>query len=447
MDKISRQVFWPLMSPLLQQLNRPTLPRDTSHCILQENDKIGEFRVTKPLGQGRFSRVWAASDNVRFSGGATVERDFAIKIYRTGQTNSDYFSNEIYILNKLAHIYDTKEWPQNIVAYYGTFVHVALDNAKKPCMYPCIVFERVGNSLSGLLKYCLRKYERALPIDVVKKIMRETMTGLSHLHAAGIIHTDIKPSNLLLSENIEDICISNREFYVVIADLGSSTVASDDLSDLFSKRPGTTNYMAPELMIDSIEPYNTAIDIWSACAMCYELITGDLLFDVYAECDITYGEDVDCEALEGLVSDCSDEPSDHICIVCEGECTCSDNPSNDVQSISISEDENSSGSEGDIDYTKLYYRMFMLMVKVLGYPPGEFAQDARQYFNRRDRLKNHPNIEPSCISDLLGSHMEMDYGECCAIEAYITAGLQYMPNARFTANDAANHAWTKLCEK
>lgn len=484
-----------LSRQLTNNRSRPAL-RNSSHCRLEKDDFVGNYQVSDVLGTGRFAKVWSARRQ---------NSNVAIKIYRVGGGNRRYYENEVKILNHLLEFSVTNQFsPPNIVGYLGTFAHVAVGHDKIPRIHPCILFSQEGDSLSKLLKFCKKQYDNGIPINVVKKIIKEVLTGLAYLHQCNIIHTDIKPANILMNKRVEDL-ENEEDLTISIADLGSSTFTDD----IFDTHVGTTEYIAPEIIIES--SYSTPMDIWATFVMCYRLITTDYLFDVYGECCITYGEDVDAEALDGLVSfpEASMEHSNCECSVDSGnntvgtvgitynewlqtqkideevlknhaqfvkermmdketesydythDCTHdhphSENsvwiglkppPKPDISTAMVVSDEsdssNSSGSEDSSNWEKVNYRHLLLIAKVIGYPPSEFTRNARTYYNRRDRLKNNPDVSPITISELLYSNYNMTKEDCQNIEDFLLCGLKYLPESRVSAQEALNHPWLNL---
>ena len=387
---------------LVDRQIKTTTSTTSSHCKFACGDVIGNFEIEKQLGKGRFSTVWLCKNN---------KSQVAIKVYRIGRDNLRFYENEVKLLSRI-HEYskDTQTIPQHIVSYLGTFAHIDISANQTPYIHPCVIFGVGHNSLSDLIKYCSDEYENGIPTHVVKKIMRELFTALAYLHQCGIIHADVKPGNILLDKHVEDI--TGENFSIMLADLGSSTTADN----IFSRAIGTTNYLAPELIID-LPSFSYPIDIWSSFTMCFELITMDLLFDVYAECGITYGEDVDCEAIDGLESAMYDGATDG--------------------SLSDSSDD----GEDEIDEFLIYYRHLLLIAKVLGYPPKIFTENARSYYNRHDRLLNNPDVQPVSLCDLIQSNYDLERQECIDIEKFLLAGLQYLPENRVTAAEALKLPW------
>lgn len=400
----------------------PREDHKTSHCQFYKKTLPNGYIVNKPVGKGRLATVWDAAQNVVYGGSASSSSNatqVAIKVFRCEKDNYEnirYYTNEVKILQKLF-----RNGPIPFVAKYdGTFAHVEMKD-DTPWVHPCIVFELLGDSLSKLIKYCVKNHEGGLPMPIVKKLMSQLLQAVAHIHAAGIIHTDIKPSNILLNGPVTESLAA--DISIKLADFGSSTIDGE----LFTSSPGTTGYIAPELIID--ETYNLPIDIWSAFTVCYEMITGNLLFDVYDECKIQYGEDVDGEAMEGLVltSNKSDEPMDDV-----KHCNLSSNISDS--------DSGSSGDEGSIDEEKIHYRYLLLIAKVIGYPSRHFTAKARKYYNRKDKLLYNPDVTPISISDLLMLNCsEMDKSVAIGIEEFLLEGLKYNPDERITAQSAITH--------
>ena len=88
-----------------------------------------------------------------------------------------------------------------------------------------------------------------LPIVDVKRIIKETLNGLVHMHELNIVHRDLKPENILLKDGIVKIC-----------DLGSSK-EMDNVNHMNTPYVVSRYYRSPELILGT-NYYGPSIDIW-----------------------------------------------------------------------------------------------------------------------------------------------------------------------------------------
>lgn len=98
----------------------------------------------------------------------------------------------------------------------------------------------------------------------IQSIARQILVTLRFLHSKKIIHSDLKPENVLI-RNVEEGTIK-------VIDLGSSCFVTDFLGSYVQSR----SYRAPEVILGV--DYNTKIDLWSLGCMLCELFTGSVLF-------------------------------------------------------------------------------------------------------------------------------------------------------------------------
>jgi serine/threonine protein kinase len=388
--------------------------RVSSHCEINPGSLLGdkEFRpgnslkVIGYLGRGRVASVYEAR--------SYPDSPVAVKVFRGVSWAQRDYANEVKVMTRvLAESAD----PPNVVRFLYTFAHVQMcpQGANQiPVIHPCIVYGLYGDSVSSLLKYCRRTHGGGAPITAVKRIMTDTLRGLAFLHSLSITHTDIKPSNLLLNNKIDSINPDN--FSVFITDLGTANIGDE----IFSYHVGTTEYCAPELILEM--KYGVEVDVWSTFAMCYELITGDLLFDVYNIDGVGYaGGDIDDVLIQA--EDKSERSS--------------------KASRSSSAGDDSSGDENE-DPDILVYRHLALMQKILGQPPKKLTKQGRTHYNHTGALKNHPVIEQERISSRLSANYNIAEEECAAIEAFLLSGLRYSPQERISAARAMKHQWLKV---
>ena len=120
-----------------------------------------------------------------------------------------------------------------------------------------------GETLGQLIRR-----EKIIPPRRAAEILLETASGLASAHAAGIIHRDVKPANIMLT----------REGIVKVADFGIAQVP-DHESKLTATGQflGTPGYLSPEVCMG--EPYDNRSDIFSLGVVYFEMLTGRIPFD------------------------------------------------------------------------------------------------------------------------------------------------------------------------
>jgi len=106
----------------------------------------------------------------------------------------------------------------------------------------------------------LEKNNTYLDAGELKRLVKQILNGLAHMHMKKVIHRDLKPENILL-----------RDGNVRICDFGSSKVIDEKN---FKNTPYVVSryYRAPELILAS-NHYSDRIDIWSVGCILFELMT------------------------------------------------------------------------------------------------------------------------------------------------------------------------------
>lgn len=102
----------------------------------------------------------------------------------------------------------------------------------------------------------------------ILEVLRQVLMALEHVHSKGVVHADIKPSNILLAR-------ANRPHPECrLADFGSSQMnALDDVDGVY-KSFGTPMYAAPEMWITGSVCYGYNADVWSLGVMAFQLLSG-----------------------------------------------------------------------------------------------------------------------------------------------------------------------------
>ena len=215
---------------------------------------VGSYRLIEVLGEGGMGRVYVA-EHVRLG------RRVAVKKLRnelvSNPTAVARFFSEARAVNRISH--------DNIVEITDFLEQPGGDNY--------IIMELLkGEDLAHRLQ---RK--RILPLPRAFDIAAQTASALSAVHAAGMIHRDLKPDNIFLIER------GGNPDFVKVLDFGVAKLT--DTSDrggiamhvtAAGQIIGTPEYMSPEQAGGMSVDFRT--DIYALGVILYEMITGDLPF-------------------------------------------------------------------------------------------------------------------------------------------------------------------------
>jgi len=146
----------------------------------------------------------------------------------------------------------------NLIAYRDSFY----EDAARVLLIVMTLAE--DGDLRGAISNSLA-LARPLPVPVVISWLRQTLSGLNHLHSQSVVHRDLKSSNIFL-------CDARRR--ILIGDFGISRVLES--TAFASTCVGTPAYMSPELMRN--ERYDYHVDMWAAGCILFELSTLKLPF-------------------------------------------------------------------------------------------------------------------------------------------------------------------------
>jgi len=422
------------------------------------------YRVERKLGWGHFSTVWIVSDLKKNEEGCSDvgksdERkeeecdSYALKIQKSASHYVEAARDEIEILKQIASG-QTKaaedeegvgnggenakysENAKHVVRLVDSFEHRGANGT-----HVCMVFERLGDNLLTLIK----RYDYlGIPIRGVRKIAIGILKGLDYLHREReIIHTDLKPENVLLTRFLPPKMSKRSRSSSSVATLSQATptkmeqmtkdlgnmnmpnnnannTGNEDIAEEEEQKKKSNGGMrrprfslSPE-ELDNLDvkivdlgnacwtykqftsdiqtrqyrspevilgaKYGTACDIWSLACVIFELVTGDVLFDPRS-------------------GETHERDDDHLALMME------------------------------LAGKKIPKKI------LLG---GKLS---KVFFNRSCDLRNIKNLKFWTLDRVLVEKYRLDEDEAVALTAFLKPMLDFDPKNRATAEELLKHPW------
>ena len=203
--------------------------------------QVGRYQILDTIGIGANSRVVRAFDPM-------IGRSVAIKLFPPALANGEgraRFLKEARVVGQISH--------PSIVALHD----MGIDESSST---PYLVMEYVeGQPLERMLD------KGSIPFPRACAWIGDVASALSLAHRKGIIHGDVKPANILVSDDGR----------IKLTDFGMARLASRDMKD--TPLLGTPAYWCPEQILG--KPQDARSDIFSLGVVLYEMITGNRPFD------------------------------------------------------------------------------------------------------------------------------------------------------------------------
>ncbi|PVH70711.1 serine/threonine-protein kinase [Cadophora sp. DSE1049] len=203
---------------------------------------LGLFGIGKPLGKGKFGRVYLAMH--RPSGFiCALKTLYKDQIVREGAEN--LVRREIEVHGNLQH--------PGVLKFYNHF-----HDSKR-------IFLILEYAAGGELYKLLQK-EKHFREPKAAKYLAQVADSLRYLHSKHVMHRDIKPENILIGLHGE----------LKLADFGYSVHSTSNRRHTLC---GTLDYLPPEMITSGKMHYTSAIDLWTLGVLAYEFLMGEAPFE------------------------------------------------------------------------------------------------------------------------------------------------------------------------
>ena len=231
---------------------------------LDTGDELGPFRITGLIGAGGMGEVYRAWDT-------RLDRNVAIKVVPQASSIDgaarERFEAEARAISRLTHPRISTLYDVGSASIGSATVHY-------------LVMELVdGETLAARLR------RGALPVDEALAIAIDIAEALAAAHAAGVVHRDVKPANIMLTRSgakLLDFGLARLRPSPLAA--ASARLTAGDPATQRTGLLGTLPYMAPELLRGAGTDART--DLFAFGAVLYEMLTGSAAFAAESEADL-----------------------------------------------------------------------------------------------------------------------------------------------------------------
>ncbi len=204
-------------------------------AVVQSELVLGRYRPLRPLGSGGSGSVWLARDEQN-------GLDVALKIVAREGKAASRAEREAEAAARLRH--------RSCQRAYGF---------GRDSRHVYIAYEYVpGRTFREALR--AGELDDAAAIEASAQVLE----ALAHAHARGIVHRDVKPSNVLLAEG--------RDVSALVLDFGLAQMQEAETLTAQGDVPGTLAYIAPERLAGGIT--TEAADVWAVGVMLWEALAG-----------------------------------------------------------------------------------------------------------------------------------------------------------------------------
>lgn len=204
---------------------------------------MNQYSLHEKIGSGGYAEVFRCTDKIGVR--------YACKVLPKGVNKRERIKHEVDIMRRLT---SCTKVPRLVDALEDTNNYYIVQEWCK----------------GGMVKEYVCAHD-AYSENTVASIVRGVLRGLYQIHSAGVIHCDIKASNVLFADRENDA-------EVKLADFGTAVAYDPEKEGLVevAELVGTPWFMSPESLSHKVGPRT---DIWSVGVMTYQLLSGSLPFN------------------------------------------------------------------------------------------------------------------------------------------------------------------------
>ncbi|XP_062418108.1 SRSF protein kinase 3 isoform X2 [Pungitius pungitius] len=391
----------------------------------------GRYHVVRKLGWGHFSTVWLCWDLQR-------KRFVALKVVKSAPHYTETAVDEIKLLRCVRDSDPSDPYRETIVQLIDDFKISGVNG-----IHVCMVLEVLGHQL---LKWIIKSNYMGLPLICVKTIIRQVLQGLDYLHTkCKIIHTDIKPENILL--DVDEVYVRRLAAEATIwqragAPPPSGSSVSTAPSDLqvgklsknrkkkMKRKAKRQQKLLEERLVNlqKMEDEDTVIQPEDTDATCSLVVNGNTSCSTASKTS----SDSTCSWLDDR---CNGHAPGRFASPASGLSGFSSSVMSAPSESALStQSEYSSGRDDHIAH----------VIELLGTLPLPFALSgrySREYFNRRGELRHISSLKPWALFEVLLEKYEWPLEQAAQFSDFLLTMLELQPERRATAAQCLQHAW------